>query len=94
MSQINLINQKINKRWKIWIFDTGLKSQTAHRLYRLRKLLKDEEDFFMTYGDGLSDIDLKELLKFHNNHKKIATVTAVHPPVRFGELELNQNIYY
>ena len=88
MSQINLINQKINKRWKIWIFDTGLKSQTAHRLYRLRKLLKDEEDFFMTYGDGLSNVNIKKLLNFHKRKKKIATMTIVRPQARFGHIEL------
>ena len=84
---------KNNKEFKkIEIIDTGKDTLTGGRLLRLKDKLINEKYFFMTYGDGLSDIDLKELLKFHNNHKKIATVTAVHPPVRFGELELNQNI--
>ena len=68
-NQINLINQKINKRWKVWIFNTGLESQTAHRLYKLRKLLKKDEDFFMTYGDGLSNVNIKNYLTFIKKKK-------------------------
>ena len=76
---------------KIRVVDTGQETLTGGRLLRLKETLKNERFFFMTYGDGLSNIDLKKLLIFHKNHKKNATVTAVHPPVRFGELELNNN---
>ena len=70
------------------VVDTGQDTMTGGRLLKLKDFIKDEENFFMTYGDGLCSINLKDLYKFHNNHGKIATVTAVHPPVRFGELEI------
>ena len=63
---------------------------TGGRLGRLKKYLK-KEDFIMTYGDGLSNVDLSALLKFHKKHKKIATVTTVRPPARFGAIFLNKN---
>ena len=77
-------NSKEFKNLKI--IDTGDKTMTGGRILRLKPYLKKDELFFMTYGDGLCSVDLNNLLKFHLNHKKIATVTAVHPPVRFGEL--------
>ena len=58
---------------------------------RLFKYLKKDENFFLTYGDGLTDLNLNKLKKFHYKNKKIAIVTAVHPPVRFGELQLSRN---
>ena len=72
---------------------TGKNSLTGGRLLRLKNLIKKDsnENFFLTYGDGLINVNLKRLLKFHYNHGKIATVTAVNPPVRFGELELKKN---
>lgn len=73
------------------VIDTGENTLTGGRLLRLKNILINEKNFFMTYGDGLSDINLEKLFKFHESHKKIATVTAVHPPVRFGELELKGN---
>ena len=73
------------------IIDTGENSMTGGRLLRLKSYFKEEENFFMTYGDGLATINLDDLKKFHLNNKKIATVTAVHPPVRFGELEIKGN---
>ena len=65
---------------------------TGGRLLRLKKILKNEQTFMLTYGDGVSNIDLTKLLQFHKSHGKIATVTAVRPPVRFGELIINNNI--
>jgi glucose-1-phosphate cytidylyltransferase len=80
---------KNSKEFKnIKIIDTGKDTMTGGRLLRLKAYITDGEDFFMTYGDGLCSVNLDELVKFHKNHKKIATVTAVHPPVRFGELEI------
>tara|TARA_B110001452_G_C15165165_1_gene405136 strand:+ start:230 stop:931 length:702 start_codon:yes stop_codon:yes gene_type:complete len=72
--------------------DTGQETLTGGRVLRLKDYLQKEKDFILTYGDGLSDVNIKELIKFHNFHQKIATVTAVHPPVRFGELSINDNI--
>ena len=62
---------------------------TGGRLLRLKKYLKNEETFMLTYGDGVSSVDIKKLVKFHKKHKKIATLTAVRPPVRFGELKID-----
>ena len=76
---------------KIKIVDTGKYSNTGGRLLKLKKILKNEISFFMTYGDGVTNLNLIKLLNFHNKHKKIATVTAVRPPVKFGELEINKN---
>ena len=70
------------------IVDTGKNTMTGGRLLRLKKFIKENENFFMTYGDGLCNVDLNKLNNFHLSHNKLATVTAVHPPVRFGELEI------
>ena len=76
--------------WKIHLIDTGKNTMTGGRLKRLKKYLKDE-CFFLTYGDGLSDVNIMKLLKFHNKNKKLVTVTAVRPPARFGALKLKKN---
>lgn len=73
---------------EIQIVETGLSSYTGTRLKKIKHLI-NEDNFMLTYGDGLSNIDLKKLIRFHIKHKKTITVTAVHPPARFGELELN-----
>ena len=78
-----------NEFKKVQLVDTGAKTLTGGRILRLKKFFQSDENFIMTYGDGLSDIRVDELINFHKKHKKIATVTAVHPPVRFGELELH-----
>ena len=73
----------------IKVLDTGKNSLTGGRLLRLKKHLINER-FFLTYGDGLANINLKKLLNFHKKNKKIATVTAVRPPARFGELYIDK----
>ncbi len=75
----------------IKIVNTGLDTMTGGRLLKLKKLLKNEDNFFVTYGDGVSNINLKKLLIYHKKHKRIATVLAVRPPVKFGELMLGKN---
>jgi len=79
-------NSKEFKNLKI--VDTGKDTMTGGRLLRLKSHINEGENFFMTYGDGLCSVNLDKLKKFHIDHKRIATVTAVHPPVRFGELEI------
>ena len=74
---------------KIDVVNTGLNTLTGSRLLRLKKKLTDT--FFLTYGDGLSNVDLNSLLNFHRKNKKKITITAVHPPARFGELEIINN---
>jgi glucose-1-phosphate cytidylyltransferase len=75
------------KGWKIELIKTGKNTMTGGRLKRLKKYLGNEK-FMLTYGDGLSNVNLKKLLKFHESQKKIITVTAVRPPARFGALKL------
>lgn len=77
--------------WNISMIDTGAKTMTGGRLLRLKPLLIDGGTFMLTYGDGLSDVNIEELLSFHKSHGKVATVTAVRPPVRFGELSIDYN---
>jgi glucose-1-phosphate cytidylyltransferase len=70
---------------------TGRNELTGGRVLKLKKFLKNNEPFFLTYGDGVSNVNLKKLLNFHLKNKKIATVTAVRPPVKFGELSIKKN---
>ncbi|MER3395972.1 MAG: glucose-1-phosphate cytidylyltransferase [Acidimicrobiia bacterium] len=71
--------------WRVHLVDTGLDTATGGRLRRLRGLL-EKERFFVTYGDGISDVDLKEVLEHHDSHTKSVTITAVNPPSQFGEV--------
>jgi glucose-1-phosphate cytidylyltransferase len=73
-------------KWNVSLVDTGEKTQTAGRLARIRKYIGNDEDFFMTYGDGVSDVNVAELLRFHQDSGRLATLTGVHPVGRFGEL--------
>jgi glucose-1-phosphate cytidylyltransferase len=70
--------------WKVHLVDTGLHTQTGGRLRRLGEWLGADETFMMTYGDGLADVDIARLIRFHESHGRIATVTTVRPPARFG----------
>jgi len=74
--------------WRVTLVDTGLNTQTGGRLRRVQEYLKKEPAFCMTYGDGVSDVDITALVKFHEKHGKLATVTAVHPESRFGALKI------
>ena len=83
-------NSYKNLKFKINFIETGLKTMTGGRLKRLSKFLKNET-FLATYGDGLANVDLKKLVKFHQKSKKLVTLTAVRPPARFGSIKLNRN---
>lgn len=72
------------------IIDTGIETLTALRIYKIKDILIDDM-FMLTYGDGLSDVNIKNLLEFHKSHGKIGTMTIIRPPGRFGELELSKN---
>lgn len=76
---------------KIKLINTGKNTMTGGRLLRLKKYFKKGETFMLTYGDGLSSQNIRKLLSFHKMHKKIATITAVRPPARFGEIKLRGN---
>ena len=73
--------------WKVSLVDTGLNTMTGGRLKRLKAHV-GQDTFMLTYGDGVSDVNIQELLAFHRSHGKMVTVTAVHPHARFGELEI------
>jgi glucose-1-phosphate cytidylyltransferase len=73
-------------RWKVHLVDTGAATQTGGRLRRLDKWLAGDQTFMMTYGDGVADVDVDKLLRFHESHGKLATVTTVRPPARFGSI--------
>jgi len=75
--------------FKVTLVDTGLNTKTAGRLKKVQQYV-GEEDFMLTYGDGVADIDLAKLLKFHKAHGKIATVSAIQPEARFGGMELGE----
>jgi glucose-1-phosphate cytidylyltransferase len=76
--------------WRTGVVDTGLDTMTGGRILRLREWIGDET-FMVTYGDGLGNIDIKTLIEFHRNHGKTATVTAVHPPSRFGAMVIKDH---
>ncbi len=79
--------QTDNHDWKVTLVDTGLESLTGGRVKRLQQFIGNES-FMLTYGDGVADIDLDALLKFHKRHGKMVTISAVHPSARFGEIEM------
>jgi len=77
--------------WKVTVVDTGENTMTGGRIKRIKPYLNNDP-FFMTYGDGLSDIDLKALLAYHKKKGKLATISAVVPPARFGELDIQDGL--
>jgi len=78
-------------QWRVHLVDTGLNTQTGGRLKRLRRWLDDDETFLLTYGDGVGDINIEELVAFHHSHGKLATVTTVRAPERFGRIGFDNN---
>ncbi|MEO2147603.1 MAG: sugar phosphate nucleotidyltransferase, partial [Flavobacteriaceae bacterium] len=93
---VNVKNNKLtihdsdSENFIITLVETGLKTNTAGRIKKIQKYVENET-FMLTYGDGLSNIDINELLKFHKNHNKIATLTSVKSPIQFGILNINSN---
>jgi glucose-1-phosphate cytidylyltransferase len=83
------IHSKKVQPWKVTLVDTGLNTQTGGRIKKIKPFIKNHT-FLLTYGDGVSDINIKKLVDFHFSHGKIATVTAVKPPGKFGVLSLNK----
>lgn len=82
------VHQRSAEPWKVTLVDTGDSTMTGGRLKRVGDFVKDEEAFCFTYGDGVADIDITAQLAFHKKHGKLATVTAVQPPGRYGALEM------
>lgn len=79
------------ENWKINFVNTGLRTMTGGRILKIKKYLKNHQNFCLSYGDGLSDVNIKKLIKFHINNNKIATVTAIRYQSRFGVLSINNN---
>jgi glucose-1-phosphate cytidylyltransferase len=86
------VHRKTAEPWKVTLVDTGDKTMTGGRLKRVKNYLDPKEPFCFTYGDGLSDIDISKTIEFHKEKGKLATVTAVQPPGRYGALECNGDI--
>jgi glucose-1-phosphate cytidylyltransferase len=76
------------ENWKISLVETGLNTMTGTRIKKVESYVNDDENFMLTYGDGVGDIDISALIKFHKSHGKTMTVTGVRPPGRFGELKI------
>lgn len=83
------VHRNAAEPWRITLVDTGAESMTGGRLKRVAPYLRDEEAFCLTYGDGVADIDITSSIEFHHKHGKLATLTGVRPPGRFGALTLN-----
>ena len=87
--EIGKLDKEI-RNWQVRIAHTGLYSNTGNRVYKIKKYIKDDL-FFLTYGDGIGNININKLLDFHKSHKKIVTLTSVKPPSRFGEIVVEKN---
>ena len=84
-------SKKIKDNWIVNLVDTGQNTMTGGRLKKIKHLLNNK-DFLFTYGDGISDVNIKHLVKFHKRHKKMATITAVKPLGRYGALNINNDV--
>jgi len=85
------IHQGRQPSWTVHLVDTGQHTETGGRVRRIEPWLNDDDTFLLTYGDGLADVDVRQLMAFHEAHGKLATVTTVRPPARFGGIEFDGN---
>ena len=81
-----------DEKWDVTLVDTGEMTQTGGRVAAIRRYVEGDEAFCLTYGDGVADIDVRKLIEVHRGHGKVATVTAVRPPGRFGEIGMEQSV--
>jgi glucose-1-phosphate cytidylyltransferase len=95
---LNMVDQKItyhtqhkSEDWQITFAETGLNAQTGARIFQARKYVENDDFFMLTYGDGVGDVNIKDLIAFHKSHGKLVTVTGARPPGRFGELRIEGN---
>lgn len=86
------VHQKRSEPWKITLVDTGDETMTGGRLKRVFEYLKEDESFCFTYGDGVGNINISDLVEFHTSHGKQATMTSTYPPGRFGAIEIKDNV--
>ena len=85
------VHHRYAEPWKVTLIDTGANTMTGGRLKRIAPYVREEESFCFTYGDGISDINITDLIKFHRGHGRKATLTAVYPPGRFGAIDINSD---
>ena len=85
-----IIHNNNSEKWKVTLIDTGDETMTGGRVKRIYDYIKDEEEFCLTYGDGVSNVNISDLIKFHKSHEKLATLTATQSPGRFGAININQ----
>ncbi len=85
------VHQRFAEPWRVTLVDTGENTMTGGRLKRVAPYLKDEEAFFFTYGDGVANVNIDALIKFHREKKTLGTLTAVYPPGRFGALDIHDS---
>ena len=85
------IHNNVAEPWKVTLVDTGLNTMTGGRLKRVRKYLDPGRTFLMTYGDGVSDVDINSLIAYHQSRRRLATITAIQPGGRFGMLDIDDN---
>ena len=85
------VHHRKSEPWRVTLVDTGESTLTGGRLRRVADYVRDQDEFFFTYGDGVSNVDLTEELAFHRRHGKLATVLAVQPPGRYGALQMEGN---
>jgi len=85
------IHQERAEPWKVTLIDTGDNTMTGGRIKRIKEYLEDEETFCLTYGDGVANINIAELIKFHFNHRKLATLSSVFPQARFGSIDIEKD---
>lgn len=89
---ITFLNNNEEASWKVTLIDTGEATETGARLYKVRQHLAGEEQFCFTYGDGVADVNIEKLLQFHGASQRLATITGVRPPSRFGEMDLEGSL--
>lgn len=85
------VHQNYSEPWKVTLVDTGQDTKTGGRLKRIGKYLKEDDTFCFTYGDGVADVNINDLIKFHQSHGKLATLTATRPPGRYGALKFKND---
>lgn len=88
-SKETVIHEVFAEPWRVTLANTGLDTLTAGRILKIRNYIGDDEEFFLTYGDGVADVDIPALLKFHHEQGKIATITTTQPSGRFGALKID-----
>lgn len=90
-SKETVVHENFAEPWKVTLANTGLNTLTAGRILKIRDYIGDDEEFFLTYGDGVSNVDIPALLKFHHDHGKTATITTTQPEGRFGAIKIGSD---